>query len=72
MQKNLRSCKSLKQLTKPSHLADIKSEEVLHVPLLIMDLQEVIQHWGVQTCVIAERTGLLPPTMAGHQSAERL
>ena len=34
----------------------------------------MIQHRsrGVHICVIAERTGLLPPTVAGHQSAERL
>ena len=63
---------SLNSILSLGHPNDITFEEVLHVPLLIMDIQEVIKHRGVQTCVIAERIGLLLPTVAGHQSAECL
>ena len=42
----------LEQHSKPGHPAHIKFAEVLHVPPLITDIQEMVQHRGVQTPVI--------------------
>ena len=50
---------------------DIKFEKVLHVPPLIMDIQEVIATAQRSPNLCDHREDrAASPTMAGHQSAE--